>query len=248
MSFAPWPAANGLKAFRRMCSAIPNRLFPPGRGCGKWPDKTFTSQRRRKTYRQVKDTADRIASLLAGQGSPRGTGAIFLPNLPPYPPPSNSPSSRPRGLVTATPCTRPRNSVPAQGRRSQGGLCMDQSAFLPPTSRRPGHGRQNRRGLRGQVLPFRRSRPFWEACWGKSPRPTRSTGPFDFRRCLGGNRPEPPDVPSRPDRPGPVSLTPAAPPACPRRGPNPHQLRLHWKPVAWVRVPQYQGWTAGKAV
>ncbi len=52
-----------------------------------YPDATFTLfQGARRTFRQAKDTADRVAHFLAGSGIRSGDrAAIFLPNLPQYP-------------------------------------------------------------------------------------------------------------------------------------------------------------------
>ncbi len=53
----------------------------------KYPDKVFTIfNDAQRTFAQVKDTADRIANFLAGQGIKQGDKvAIFLPNLPHFP-------------------------------------------------------------------------------------------------------------------------------------------------------------------
>ena len=53
-----------------------------------YPDKTYTIfSDATRTYAQVKDTADRVANFLAGRGIRKGDRvAIFLPNLPHYPP------------------------------------------------------------------------------------------------------------------------------------------------------------------
>jgi len=53
-----------------------------------FPDRVYTVfSDTSRTYAQVKDTADRIANFLAGRGIRKGDRvAIFLPNLPHYPP------------------------------------------------------------------------------------------------------------------------------------------------------------------
>jgi long-chain acyl-CoA synthetase len=53
----------------------------------KFPDNTFTIfNGATKTYAQVKDTADRLATFLASKGIGKGDKvAIFLPNLPQFP-------------------------------------------------------------------------------------------------------------------------------------------------------------------
>jgi long-chain acyl-CoA synthetase len=53
----------------------------------RYPDNVFTIFKgAKRTYRQVKDTADRIACFLAGKGIKKGDKvAIFLPNLPQFP-------------------------------------------------------------------------------------------------------------------------------------------------------------------
>jgi len=53
----------------------------------KYPDATYTIfADARRTFRQVKDTADRLACFLASRGIRKGDrAAIFLPNLPHYP-------------------------------------------------------------------------------------------------------------------------------------------------------------------
>ena len=54
----------------------------------RWPNQTYTIfQDGRRTFAQVKDAADRIANFLASRGIKKGDRvAIFLPNLPHYPP------------------------------------------------------------------------------------------------------------------------------------------------------------------
>jgi len=54
---------------------------------GKYPDNVYTIFNGAfRTYTQVKDTADRIANFLAGQGISKGDKvAIFLPNIPHFP-------------------------------------------------------------------------------------------------------------------------------------------------------------------
>jgi long-chain acyl-CoA synthetase len=55
---------------------------------GKYPDLVYTIfQGATRTFSQVQDTANRIASFLASRGIRKGDRVgIFLPNLPHYPP------------------------------------------------------------------------------------------------------------------------------------------------------------------
>ncbi|MBW2090531.1 MAG: long-chain fatty acid--CoA ligase [Deltaproteobacteria bacterium] len=89
MALKPWPAPKWPKDVPREISGyekpLPTLLDDSARD---YPDKVFTIfSGGTRTFRQVKDTADRLANFLASQGIEKGDRvAIFLPNLPHYPP------------------------------------------------------------------------------------------------------------------------------------------------------------------
>jgi len=88
MSLKPWPAPNWPAEVPREITGYDKPLFSVlDESAAKYPDNVYTIfSDATRTYRQVKDTADRVANFLHARGIRQGDRvAIFLPNLPHYP-------------------------------------------------------------------------------------------------------------------------------------------------------------------
>ncbi len=88
MALPPWPTTRWPKDVPREISGFEKPLFSFLDDAARdFPNQTYTIfNDGKRTYAQVKDTADRLASFLASRGVKKGDRvAIFLPNLPHYP-------------------------------------------------------------------------------------------------------------------------------------------------------------------
>lgn len=88
MALPPWPTDRWPQGVLREIEGYEKPLFSfLDEAARDFPDQTYTIfSDGRRTYRQVKDTADRIANFIASKGIRKGDRiAIFLPNLPHYP-------------------------------------------------------------------------------------------------------------------------------------------------------------------
>jgi len=89
MSQQAWPTPHWPEGVPREITGYDKPLFSILDDTAKeFPDRVYTVfSDASRTYAQVKDAADRIANFLAGRGIRKGDRvAIFLPNLPHYPP------------------------------------------------------------------------------------------------------------------------------------------------------------------
>ena len=88
MTATTWPAPNWPEGVPHELSGYEKPLFSIlDESADKYPDQVYTIfNDATRTFAQVKDTADRIATFLAARGIQKGDRvAIFLPNLPHYP-------------------------------------------------------------------------------------------------------------------------------------------------------------------
>lgn len=88
MALPPWPTTRWPKDVPREISGFEKPLFSFLDDAARdFPNQTYTIfNDGKRTYAQVKDTADRLASFIASRGIKKGDRvAIFLPNLPHYP-------------------------------------------------------------------------------------------------------------------------------------------------------------------
>ena len=88
MALPPWPTTRWPKDVSREISGFEKPLFSFLDDAARdYPNQTYTIfSDGKRTYSQVKDTADRLASFIASRGIKKGDRvAIFLPNLPHYP-------------------------------------------------------------------------------------------------------------------------------------------------------------------
>ncbi|MFH0994303.1 MAG: long-chain fatty acid--CoA ligase [Pseudomonadota bacterium] len=88
MALPPWPTTRWPKDVLREISGFEKPLFSFLDDAARdYPNQTYTIfNDGKRTYAQVKDTADRLASFIASRGIKKGDRvAIFLPNLPHYP-------------------------------------------------------------------------------------------------------------------------------------------------------------------
>jgi long-chain acyl-CoA synthetase len=88
MALAPWPAKNWPKDVPREFTGYEKPLFSfLDDAAREFPHQTYTIfNDGRRSFSQVKDTADRLASFMASRGIHKGDRiAVFLPNLPHYP-------------------------------------------------------------------------------------------------------------------------------------------------------------------
>jgi long-chain acyl-CoA synthetase len=89
MSAPGWPTPHWPEGVSRKIDGYEKPLFSIlDESAREFPDRVYTVfSDTGRTYAQVKDTADRVANFLAGRGIRKGDRvAIFLPNLPHYPP------------------------------------------------------------------------------------------------------------------------------------------------------------------
>jgi long-chain acyl-CoA synthetase len=89
MSLQGWPTPHWPEGVSREIVGYEKPLFSIlDESAKEFPDRVYTVfSDTGRTFAQVKDTADRIANFLAGRGIRKGDRvAIFLPNLPHYPP------------------------------------------------------------------------------------------------------------------------------------------------------------------
>ena len=89
MSAQGWPTPHWPEGVSREIGGYEKPLFSIlDESAREFPDRVYTVfSDTGRTYAQVKDTADRVANFLAGRGIRKGDRvAIFLPNLPHYPP------------------------------------------------------------------------------------------------------------------------------------------------------------------
>jgi long-chain acyl-CoA synthetase len=89
MSAQGWPTPHWPEGVSREISGYEKPLFSIlDETAREFPDRVYTVfSDTGRTYAQVRDTADRVANFLAGRGVRKGDRvAIFLPNLPHYPP------------------------------------------------------------------------------------------------------------------------------------------------------------------
>ena len=88
MTLPPWPTTRWPKDVLREISDFEKPLFSFLDDAARdFPNQTYTIfSDGKRTYAQVKDTADRLANFIASKGIGKGDRvAIFLPNLPHYP-------------------------------------------------------------------------------------------------------------------------------------------------------------------
>ncbi|HDP79491.1 MAG TPA: long-chain fatty acid--CoA ligase [Spirochaetes bacterium] len=88
MSLQPWPTKFWPEGVPREIQGYEKPLFSfLDESARKYPDQVYTIfNGATRTYRKVKDTADRIANFLISRGLKKGDRvAIFLPNIPQYP-------------------------------------------------------------------------------------------------------------------------------------------------------------------
>jgi long-chain acyl-CoA synthetase len=88
MTLPPWPTTRWPKDVLREISGFEKPLFSFLDDAARdYPNQTYTIfSDGKRTYTQVKDTADRLASFIVSRGIKKGDRvAIFLPNLPHYP-------------------------------------------------------------------------------------------------------------------------------------------------------------------
>ena len=88
MTLPPWPTTRWPKDVQREISGFEKPLFSLLDDAARdFPNQTYTIfSDGKRSYTQVKDTADRLAAFMASKGIQKGDRvAIFLPNLPHYP-------------------------------------------------------------------------------------------------------------------------------------------------------------------
>ena len=88
MALAPWPTSNWPEGVPREISGFEKPVYSIlDESAERYPDQDYTIfMGGTRTFSQVRDAADRIASFLASRGIVKGDPvAIFLPNLPHYP-------------------------------------------------------------------------------------------------------------------------------------------------------------------
>ncbi len=88
MTLPPWPTTRWPKDVHREISGFEKPLFSLLDDAARdYPNQTYTIfSDGRRSYAQVKDTADRLAAFMVSRGIQKGDRvAIFLPNLPHYP-------------------------------------------------------------------------------------------------------------------------------------------------------------------
>ncbi len=89
MALGPWPTDNWPTGVPREISGFEKPVFSMlDDSADRYPDQVYTVfMGGTRTFSQVKNTADRVANFLSAQGIQKGDAvAIFLPNLPHYPP------------------------------------------------------------------------------------------------------------------------------------------------------------------
>ncbi len=137
MAIGPWSAANWPEGVARDVSGYRKPLFSIiDDAARQWPNLTYTIfNDGKRTFAQVKETADRVANFLASRGIKKGDRvAIFLPNLPHYPPVYFGILKAGAVCVTCNPMyTAAELNYQLKDAGAKAVFCMDHPHFYPTT-------------------------------------------------------------------------------------------------------------------